>query len=74
VGGVLAFICRNAENPRLFNGLASFDETVDCATANNGLKPRAAASARANSGLQPELALNIRNRIIFLTRSEGRFA
>src|SRR6266851_5475881 len=39
------------KKPRFVKGLASFDAAVDCASANNRLKPRAAPSARTNSGL-----------------------
>jgi hypothetical protein len=61
------------KNPLFVNGLASFDEALDCVAPNNRLKRRRVIEP-GEFRLAPGLALNIRIRTIFLTRSEGLFA
>jgi hypothetical protein len=63
-------VWRKTKNPKLFNGLASFDAAVDCAAANNGLKRRRLDRGQGEFGFAPGLAFNIRIRSTFSTRSD----
>jgi hypothetical protein len=67
-------IRRKTKNHLLFNGLASFEATVDCAAVNNRLKRRRYTSSQDGFGFAPEFALKHQNQDDFLDAKHGRFA